>query len=169
MGGGLFGAKGNPGSNQALERQSTELFELSKPLLEQSASGVGDILRTGGTNALVPSIQRSVEASGKATSEARTRASEDLTRQRVTGTDYNTIISNLLQQGEFNTSQIPGNFYQDIISSFYKSLTGTPQLAISGQGVAAGNETSINNTNAQAATQLIVGLANAASNAVSPT
>lgn len=165
MGGGIFGAKGNPESNENLEKRSQELYDISKPLLQQSAGQVSDILQTGGTNAMIPSIQRAVEASLKATGQARQQASEDLTRQGITGTDYNSIISNMFQEGAFKTSQIPGTFYQDILSSFYKSLTGTPQLAIGGMGSAAGNETTINATNTKAATDLIVGLAQASAQA----
>jgi hypothetical protein len=205
MGGGIFGAKGNPPSNEALEQISTDYFKLAEPLMKQSQQAVGGILaqgpgqfeslnaanaealRTGASEAYIPSIQRATEASLRASSDAASRTSEDLTRRGITGTEYNQIIADALQKGYFNASQAAApyyekqadaltsflygqaganqGFYRDILSSFYKALTGAPQVGISGLGTAAGVEGGINIANTKAATDLIVGLAQASAQA----
>ena len=207
MGGGIFGAKGNPESNEELQRISTEHYNLAKPLMQQSQGAVSDILakgpeqfntltganaealQTGASQAYVPSIQRATEASLRASSDASRRTSEDLTRQGVTGTDYNQIMANAMQQGYFNASQAAApyfekqadaqsqylygqaaanqGFFRDILSSYYKALTGAPQIGISGLGTAAGVEGGINMANTKAATDLIVGLAMASAQGAS--
>lgn len=209
MGGGITGSKGNPDSNISLEDKSTEFFDSVKPLYAQANKGVANILgqgpdqfndltganaetlKTGAANAYIPSIQRATEASNRAVSQASARTSEDLTRQGITGTDYNTIMANALQQGYFQSGQAAEpyltkqadaqtgylygqatgnqNFYRDILSSFYKALTGVPQIGLQGLGTAAGNETNINAVNTKAATDLIVGLAQAAGTGASGT
>ena len=197
MGGGIFGAKGNPESNEALEQISRDYFNIAKPLMEQSQGQVGqildkgpgqfsnltqsfqDALRSGASTAYTPAINRATEAGYKSGSQALTQTREDLNRQGITGSDYDRVLSNALQTQFFNASQAPAGlyqqqagaasqygygqaganqgFYRDILGSFYKALSGAPQIGISGLGTAAGNETQINAVNTKAATDLIVG------------
>src|ERR1044071_2766969 len=119
MGGGITGGKGNPQVNRNLEDNSKYYLDLMKPLLEQSQGQVGDILsrgtnqfndltsanaealQTGASQAYLPSIQRARQSALRGVAQAQARTHEDLTRQGITGSDYNTIMSNALEQGYF--------------------------------------------------------------------
>src|SRR6266702_4767681 len=101
MGGGIAGSKGNPESNQALEKMATDYYGLARPLLQQSQGQVGQILdrgpqqftsltqafqnalQSGASTAYTPAINRSTQAAGRAGSQALTQTREDLNRQGV--------------------------------------------------------------------------------------
>ena len=148
MGGGIFGAKGNPQSNEALQASSQQYFDLAKPLMQQSQQGVSNILaegpqqfntltaanaealQTGASNAYLPSIQRARESGMRGVAQAQARTEEDLTRQGITGTDYNQILANSLQQGYFNVDQATAPYFDKQADAQTQYLYGQDRKSV---------------------------------------
>lgn len=127
-----------PSASKSGERISERQFELAEPTLESAAGQVEEIVRTGGSTALIPSIQRAVEAASGAVSSSRTAASQNLTRAGITGTDFASIMANLQQQGDLAVSGIPGQFTLPIQMQALQAVLGLPSLSIQGLTGAAG-------------------------------
>ena len=72
-----------------------------------------EALRTGAANAYVPSIARATEASARAGAQATQGTRDDLTRQGVTGTDYDRLMSQAMQTANYNTSQAAAPLYKE--------------------------------------------------------
>ena len=123
---------------EGLNSRSTELFDLAKPLLNQAAGGVSELLSTGGTGAQIPAIQQALAASRAAGSTAVRQAQESTSRMGVTGTDYASTIANLMREGEQTSAGIPAQMSWPVISNYLQSLGNAPQTALQGLGSAAG-------------------------------
>lgn len=168
MGGfaGLGGGKGQPSANLELERRSEELFDLARPILETGASQFEEILRSGGSGALLPSITKAVEGTRSAASSGLAGAEELLTSRGITGTAAGTILANLFQQGELAVAGVEPGFVLPIQQQALNAILGTPQLAISGLGGAAGAQSAVRSTEigaqAEVLSSLIEGVTGAA-------
>lgn len=187
MGGGITGAKGDTEQNEQLQQFAEQYYNLAKPLFDQAQGGVANILnkgpqqftsltpdfqralQSGASTAYEPAINRSSEAAFRAGSQATQQTREDATRQNITGSDYERLLGNSLQQQFFNASQAPApfykaqadaasqygygqagadqGFYRDIVSTFYKALGIAPQVSLGALGTSASNATQINTAN----------------------
>lgn len=134
------GNKYRPESSKALQQISQEQYELIRPTLEESAGQVEEIVRSGGSTAQIPAIQKAIESSIAATSTSKKRTEENLVRSGVTGTDYQTILALLGQQGELTTSQIPFQYSAPIVQQAYATALGIPALTVQGLGEAGRSE-----------------------------
>lgn len=139
------GTDGGPDVSEflrGLNERSDELFDLARPVLQQAAGGVSEILSTGGTQAQIPAIQQALAASRAAGSQTLRRAEEQGARAGITGTDYQSLVSDLIRSTEGQTAGIPFGFTSPVLQGAYGAVFGAPQLSIqaeqAGAGVAGG-------------------------------
>lgn len=115
MGGGK-GGKGGGGSVQIpqqlldisdrLASLSEQTFEISRPGLEAGRDVLQDVIKTGGSGALTPSIRQAVEQTRSGASRAQTATAESLTRAGITGSEAARILGAQRQAGEVAAAQV---------------------------------------------------------------
>lgn len=90
---------------ERLTQLSEKTFAISEPGLTGGANVLQDVLKTGGSQALTPSIQQAVEQTRSAASNATRQLGEDLTRQGVTGTEAARLLGESRQAGDIAAAQ----------------------------------------------------------------
>lgn len=113
MGGGKSGGSGGsvPGfvreSSRELGERSSQLFDLSRPLLEQGSSQIASLIRTGGPNANVPILNNAIAAQQSATQSALNETASNLQRAGVGGNFANRIQNQVQRAGNIAARRIP--------------------------------------------------------------
>ena len=131
----IFGGGGGGGGDQASATQarlSEEYFEMLRPLLELLSSQGVEALQTGGVGARIPIIQRAVEGTRVAASQAETRTTESLAQAGLMGTPFgeNILAGQRTQAGLGEQSQL-----NQILMQFISQL---PSFGTTGAGQAIG-------------------------------
>jgi hypothetical protein len=156
MGGGGGKGKSSAGDNAAmntLANISKESFDISKPGLEEIISQGLEAWKTGGTGASLPMVQRAVESSKVAGSQALKGAEANLASSGLAGTPYAAATeASLGQQNEFNTNAAANAIGQQIMNALIQGVTGAQSNAFQGLGTAANVTGSQMNTSASNAT-----------------
>lgn len=150
MGGGKSGGSAGKKGGQALQipdeliqaseeltEISRETFDIAKPGLELGGQVVEDVLRTGGSQALTPSVQQAVEQTRAAASQAARQTGENLTRAGVTGTERQAILAQQAIQGQVAAAQVGPNFALPLVQQAALQSLGGQALGIQGVGQAA--------------------------------
>ena len=143
MGGGKSGGGSKPVDPQLFEiaqqllGASTQVLDTSLGNLQLGSEALGNLIQTGGSGALLPSIQQAIEAGRNATSQAQTTTVEDLTRRGITGTAAAQILAQQQLAGDLAVSQIGPNFALPLISSAITQSLGQVSPGLSGIGGAA--------------------------------
>lgn len=136
----LFGGGGGGRGDQASATQarlSEEYFELLRPLLELFTSQGVEALQTGGVGARIPIVQRAVEGTRVAASQAERQTTESLAQAGLAGTPFgeNILATQRTQAGLGEQSQL-----NQILMQFIGQLPGFGQTgagqAIGGLGQA---------------------------------
>lgn len=139
-----MGTSGGPGKIDSLNygdqlesmairnaRRGGKLYRTAMPLYQELVGQTLEGLRTGGVNAQIPIIQRAVEQSKIAGSNATAQATEGLRGAGLAGTPFGqSIINDTRTAGALQTSRIPSEVVQGFIG-------GAPGL--SAQGFSAGS------------------------------
>lgn len=90
-----------------------------------------EALRTGGSGAQIPSIQRAVEQSNMATGQALTQMQGALGTSGLRGTPQGqSLLAQVLQQGLQQTSQIPSQIAGQLASGGAEAGMGTLQAIL---------------------------------------
>jgi len=116
-----------------------EIREASKPTRDLVFSQVTEALKTGGVEAQIPSIQRSVEASRGATSSALRGLDEDLASSGLGRTGFGARArAETLLAGESGTANIPTAMAADWLSVAPSLALGSSAQSIGALTSAAG-------------------------------
>lgn len=156
MGGG--GGKGGSGSkdtasSKALADISKQVWTLSKPGYQELLNQGMEAWKTGGTSASIPMVQRAVESSKVAGSQALKQAESSLASSGLAGTPYGeAILADTGLKGELAASDAGLSIGKYIMSMLPGLVTGGQSNAFQGLGTSAGVQGSIQNTNTNAAT-----------------
>lgn len=117
-------------ASASLGERSQQLFDLSRPLLEQGTGQVASLIRTGGPGANVPILNNAIAAQQAATSGALDLISGDLQRSGVAGSPAgNRLTANIAQRGADIARRIP-------IEAAAPLISGASAGALSGGGAA---------------------------------
>jgi len=140
----------NTEANKDLSSMARGFANETKGLRQELITQMGDILKTGGSQAQVPMIAKAVEASKQATSKATQGLDAEMARAGLSGTPFGIMMkNNARQSGSLATSQIPTNIAQQILAMIPNFILGQGQTAMGGLGGAASNSTSQANTMTQ--------------------
>lgn len=154
MGGG--GGKGGGGatdtaSSRAMADLAKQIFSETTPLRQTMEAQGLEALKTGGTSASIPSVQRAVESSKVATSNALRQTGDSLSSAGLGGTPYGeAILANTGMQGEMAGNQAANAIGQAILSMVPALLTGQQATGASLFQSAAGVEGGLGAANTQA-------------------
>lgn len=153
------------GSRQ-LEAFAGELRTESRPGRRELFGQIFEALRTGGIGARLPIIQRAVESSMGATSQALRETEDRLRGVGLEGTPFGQrILSDVTREGEFATSQIPTNIAQELINLAPSFITGAGQTATGAGGAATAANARVQSANVAAQAQILSSLILGASGA----
>lgn len=138
MAGNSGGGKGpgkvaTPEATNQLLTAATKIVKGTNPVRTELLSQMLEALKTGGVGAQIPLIQRSVEASKQATSNAMVGTTEGLAQSNLVGTPFGQrILAQQRQAGAQQASQIPTQIAGQIAG-------GAPAFvaAMQGQGLSA--------------------------------
>lgn len=112
---------------------ATTLFGASEPTARSVIDQLGELLRTGGVGAQIPIIQRSVEATKQATSQALASTDDSLRAAGLAGTPWGqNIKAQAQQQGAFNVAQVPTNLALAMEKMALPVLSDTQRNAMAG-------------------------------------
>lgn len=102
-----------------------------------------EALKTGGVNAQIPIINRAVDASRGAESEANTQTQEALARAGLANTSFGQrILGDQEMAGAQKTAEIPAN----IASQFISAVPGTSGTGVGAASAAAGADRTFTQT-----------------------
>ncbi|MFA5234431.1 MAG: hypothetical protein WC390_08545 [Sulfurimonas sp.] len=156
MGSGGKGSKSSSSDNAAMNTLadiSKQSFDISKPGLQEIISQGLEAWKTGGTSASLPMVQRAIESSKVAGSQALKGAEANIASSGLAGTPY--AISQEAQMGmqnEFNTNNAANAVGQQIMNALIQGVTGAQSNAFQGLGNASQATASQLNTSATNAT-----------------
>jgi hypothetical protein len=105
------------------------MFKETSPLRNEFMKQLMDVLKTGGSKALVPSMARAFESSKSAASKAYTGASEDLSRSGLADSPFGQmVLASQRMQGEQASadtqSEISSQFLSQLVP-FLQAMTGS--------------------------------------------
>ena len=106
-------------------------------------AGAGVTPATGGSTGMVPIVNRALEASLRAGSQATEQTEEDLARSELLDTPFGQeILAGTKREGALTASQVPTNIAMQLINMIPNFLLGQGQTIASGLGAAVpGNVT----------------------------
>jgi acyl CoA:acetate/3-ketoacid CoA transferase beta subunit len=105
-----------------------------------------DILKTGGSQAITPTISRAVEASKQATSQSMLQTQGEMARTGLAGTPFAAaVLGQTSQQGNQATARIGPEISMELLKMIPNFLMGQASTSVSGMGTSAQNETSMYN------------------------
>lgn len=120
-------------------RQNRKVFRVQQPVRREIGRQTREALRTGGVGAQIPIIQRAVEQSSLAGSQAMRDAESGLAASGLTGTPFGQrILAQLSGQTRFATSQLPTQFAQSLISAAGGGTPFQPSFSTGGGGTGPG-------------------------------
>lgn len=124
-------------AQEALKRQR-QLFKSTFPTTKEFSAQQLEALKTGGIGAQIPLIQRSVEQTRMAGSDAQRKAEESLGSSNLLNTPFGqSAMAQLQQQSRLAQSRIPTDFAQAFISgipSFVGQTQNTATNLLGGAG-----------------------------------
>jgi hypothetical protein len=156
MGGG--GSKGGSSSSdtaatKALADISKQVWNESKPGFQELMSQGMEAWKTGGTSASIPMVQRAVESSKVAGSEAMKQAESGLASSGLSGTPYGeSILAQTGLSSELAANNAGMDIGKYIMSMLPGLVTGGQSNAFSGLSNTANAQAAIKNANTAAAT-----------------
>jgi len=113
--------------------RTQQLFDLMQPLLGTAQGQASDVL-AGLSGPFTPAIQSAMgQAQGEASASLQSTR-DQLNQMGITGTDYANILANQQRQAGQQIATIPSTFTQPVLTSIFQALTGTPGIAMQGQG-----------------------------------
>lgn len=156
MGSGGKGGSGTAPGAGKLSKLATQLFNETTPMRQQLGQQMMEALTTGGVGARIPMIQRAVESSKAATSQALQGTNKQLAQTGTAGTPFASgILSNILGQGELQTANIPTAIANEFIQMVPNFSLGSAQSGLQGLSSAvSANATTTASKNQAAAQEL---------------
>lgn len=117
MGGGKGSGSGSGASGppKVVKRTMRDQSKAAKPVLNEIGAQILEALQTGGVNARIPIMQRTVEAGRHASAQASQNAENAVARGNY-GPYGRMLTENVAQQGEFNTSQSAMQVIQQLMN-----------------------------------------------------
>lgn len=134
-------------SSRALANYIAELQGQSRPARRLGFQQGAEALRTGGVGARIPIIQRAVEASKLATSNALQGTESGAAAAGVSGPYLQSILAATREQGGLATSRIPTDDAQRLIGMVFPASVQSGSTAIAGLGNAAASAANVNAAN----------------------
>lgn len=114
-----------------------EKFDLGFPLMEMGADNANDIL-AGGVGNYGPVIQNQLETARSTQSEGLVDTREDLVRAGITGTEFNTQMTDARLGAEQEVAGVPNEFLRPTLEQAGQTAFGLVPEGLSGiQGAAS--------------------------------
>ncbi len=131
-----FGGGGTSGSSNpdpALSKIAQSFFTETEPLRSEFTNQLLQLLQTGGTNARVPIIEKSVEATRKASSDALGATQTELARSGLAGTPFGeNVLATQTATGEQAAAKTKIDLLRELLAQVSGYTLGTGNVAISG-------------------------------------
>lgn len=119
--GGNLAKPDSPHSVDSLVQLAHGLLNQSKPLRNEVLGQTEEALKTGGVNARIPQVQRAVEASRTAASEATAQTKDETAQAGIGATPYaQNILAQVNQRGNLATSAT----LSDLINELTRAAPG---------------------------------------------
>lgn len=135
----------NPKSNEALAKLAEAFAQETAGARQGLLQAMEEVLSTGGST--IPIINRSIEASHQASSNALKSTDEDLARTGLAGTPFGeNIRAGQKQQGQMSAAMEGEKLAQAIFQMIPNLILGQGQSAMSGLGGAATNSSNLTNS-----------------------
>lgn len=152
-----------PGGKNSDTRSSLEARRSGRELLSETRQPRRELfgqilesLQTGGVGARVPIIQRSVEASNRATSDSQRQTTEQLGIAGLLDSPFGQrILGDQKREGDAATSKIPTDVAQSFVNLAPSFITGIGQTGTSSIGIAASSQAAIRSAQIAAVAQII--------------